>query len=48
VRRPHLPDLLAVSELGRERVYASVTKPLQLLAPVTKNVRKLGFFSPAH
>jgi hypothetical protein len=42
---PHLADLLALVELRRKRIDPRIPQPLQLLPPVTENVRKLRFVS---
>ena len=41
VRSAHLGDLLALGELGRERIDPRLPQALQLLPPVAENVREL-------
>ncbi len=45
VRGPHLGDVLAPGELVRKRLDPRVPDPLQLLAPVAKNVGEIFLFS---
>ena len=46
VRRPHLADLLAVGELGRERVDPRLPQPLELLPPVAREHRRASVVRP--